>query len=69
MSNVSELTLNTTDSDTSGISDAVHQHKLWIDGAWAESDGGSTITVENPATGAMIAQVTDANRADVDKAV
>jgi betaine-aldehyde dehydrogenase len=45
------------------------QHKLWIDGAWAESDGGGEMAVENPATGAVIAHVTDASRADVDRAV
>ena len=43
--------------------------KLWIDGAWAASNGGGVMTVENPATGEAIAQVTDASRTDVDKAV
>ncbi|HWQ13393.1 MAG TPA: gamma-aminobutyraldehyde dehydrogenase [Roseiflexaceae bacterium] len=45
------------------------EHKLWIDGAWAESRGGGTMAVENPATGEPIAEVVDASRADVDAAV
>lgn len=45
------------------------QHKLWIDGQWADTTGGSLMTVENPATGAPLAQVLDASRADVDRAV
>ena len=42
---------------------------LWINGAWAATDGGAVMSIENPATGAVIAEVTDASRADVDKAV
>src|SRR3990172_5675195 len=44
-------------------------YKLWIDGAWQESNGGRTMTIENPATGETIAEVIDASRADVDRAV
>ncbi len=43
-------------------------HKLWINGAWVESDGGQ-VPIENPATGEVIAHVADASRADVDAAV
>ncbi len=43
--------------------------KLWIDGAWADSQGGALTSIENPATGEMIAQVVDASAADVDRAV
>ena len=43
-------------------------HRLWINGAWAESSGGR-MAIENPATGATIAEVADASRADVDAAV
>jgi betaine-aldehyde dehydrogenase len=45
------------------------QHKLWINGAWSESDGGSSMAIENPATGEQIAEVVDGSRADVDRAV
>jgi betaine-aldehyde dehydrogenase len=45
------------------------EHKLWIDGRWADSRDGGQMAVENPATGETIAQVVDAGRADVDAAV
>ena len=44
-------------------------YKLWIDGRWADSNGGSTMAVENPANRQKIATVVDASRADVDAAV
>jgi len=44
-------------------------YKLWINGAWQDSDGGKIVDLENPATEATIAQVTEATRADVDRAV
>ena len=44
-------------------------YKLWINGRWADSDGGAVMNIENPATGEMIAQVVDGSRADVDRAV
>lgn len=45
------------------------QYKLWIDGQWVDSNGGAVMSIENPATGAKIAEVVDASRADVDRAV
>jgi betaine-aldehyde dehydrogenase len=45
------------------------EHKLWIDGKWVESQGGGKMAVENPATGAKIAEVVDASPADVNLAV
>ncbi len=44
-------------------------YKLWIDGKWVNSQGGGTITVENPATGKKIAEVVDASPEDVNRAV
>ncbi|HEX9372978.1 MAG TPA: gamma-aminobutyraldehyde dehydrogenase [Roseiflexaceae bacterium] len=44
------------------------EHKLWIDGAWSDGTGGRT-SIENPATGEQIAEVADASREDVDRAV
>ena len=44
-------------------------YKLWIDGQWVDSQGGTMMAVENPATGEQIAEVVDASRADVDRAV
>ncbi len=44
-------------------------YKLWINGDWADSHGGGMTTIENPATGEKLAEVVDASRADVDRAV
>jgi betaine-aldehyde dehydrogenase len=45
------------------------EYRLWIDGAWADSVGGERMVIGNPATGEQIAEVVDASRADVDRAV
>src|SRR5690349_16349590 len=44
-------------------------YKLWIDGQWADSKGGKTLSIEDPATGKTLAEVVDASSADVDRAV
>ena len=44
-------------------------YKLWIDGQWQDTQGGKTMAIENPATGETIAEVFDASREDVDRAV
>jgi betaine-aldehyde dehydrogenase len=43
--------------------------RLWIDGQWADTQGGGVTSVENPATGEIVDEVTEASRADVDRAV
>jgi betaine-aldehyde dehydrogenase len=43
--------------------------KLWIDGAWTEPAEGGTTELENPATGEVVDEVSEASRADVDRAV
>lgn len=45
------------------------EHKLWIDGKWEDTKGGKMMAIEDPATGKEIAQVVDASREDVDRAV
>lgn len=45
------------------------QNRLWIDGQWTDSKGGGRTAIENPATGETIAEVADASREDVDRAV
>lgn len=45
------------------------EHKLWIDGKWEDTKGGKVMAVENPATGKKFAEVIDASREDVDRAV
>ncbi len=44
-------------------------YKLWIGGQWVDSQGGKRMSVENPVNGAIIAEVVDASREDVDRAV
>jgi len=43
--------------------------RLWINGNWADSKGGTKMDIINPATGESIASVWDASAADVDRAV
>ena len=44
-------------------------YKLWIDGKWEDTQGGSMMSIEDPTTGKKIADVVDAGRQDVDRAV
>ena len=44
-------------------------YKLWIDGKWQDTQGGNVMSIEDPTTGEEIAEVIDASRADVDRAV
>jgi betaine-aldehyde dehydrogenase len=44
-------------------------YKLWIDGKWEDTQGGSVMSIEDPTTGKEIAEVIDASRTDVDRAV
>jgi betaine-aldehyde dehydrogenase len=44
-------------------------YKLWIDGQWQDTQAGRMMPIENPATGETIAEVVDASREDVDRAV
>jgi phenylacetaldehyde dehydrogenase len=46
-----------------------HAPRLLIGGEWIESVSGKTIPVVDPATGAQVAVIADANAVDVDKAV
>ncbi len=44
-------------------------YKLWIDGRWEDTKGGGIMSIEDPTTGKEIAEVIDASREDVDRAV
>ncbi|HEY3473401.1 MAG TPA: aldehyde dehydrogenase family protein, partial [Anaerolineales bacterium] len=44
-------------------------YRLWIDGQWQDTQGGSMMSIENPTTGQEITQVINASRDDVDRAV
>ncbi|HEY4000873.1 MAG TPA: gamma-aminobutyraldehyde dehydrogenase [Candidatus Xenobia bacterium] len=48
---------------------ATKQHQLFIDGAWKDSQGGSTAEVLNPATEEVLATVYKASEKDVEAAV
>jgi betaine-aldehyde dehydrogenase len=44
-------------------------YRLWINGEWTDSEGGGRTAIENPATGETVAEVVEASRADVGRAV
>ncbi len=45
------------------------KYQLFIDGKWVDAESGKTFSTPNPATGETLAEVAEADRADVDKAV
>ncbi len=45
------------------------KYQLFIDGKWVDAESGKTFTTPNPATGETLAEVAEADKADVDKAV
>jgi aldehyde dehydrogenase (NAD+) len=50
-------------------SDTPRKYQLFIDGKWVDAESGKTFETPNPATGATLAEVAEADKADVDKAV
>src|SRR4051812_2635552 len=44
-------------------------YKLFIDGQWVDSDSGKTFTTPNPATGEPLAEISEGDKSDIDKAV
>ncbi len=45
------------------------KYQLFIDGQWVDAESGKTFTTPNPATGQTLAEVAEADKADIDKAV
>lgn len=45
------------------------KYQLFIDGKWVDAESGKTFSTPNPATGETLAEVAEADKADVDKAV
>jgi len=45
------------------------KYQLFIDGQWVDAVSGKTFTTPNPATGENLAEVSEADKADIDKAV
>jgi acyl-CoA reductase-like NAD-dependent aldehyde dehydrogenase len=50
-------------------SDTPRKYQLFIDGKWVDAESGKTFETPNPATGETLAEVAEADKADVDKAV
>src|SRR3569832_621502 len=53
----------------SSASVASKKYQLFIDGQWVDSESGKTFKTPNPATGDTLAEVAEADKADIDKAV
>jgi betaine-aldehyde dehydrogenase len=53
----------------SGVKAEVRTYQMLIDGEWVDSAGKKTFPVYDPSTEEVIAQVPDANKEDVDRAV
>src|SRR3569832_329055 len=53
----------------SSASVASKKYQLFIDGQWVDSESGKTFKTPNPATGDTLAEVPEADKADIDKAV
>jgi betaine-aldehyde dehydrogenase len=45
------------------------KYKLFIDGQWVDAESGKTFTTPNPATGQTLAELAEADEADINKAV
>ena len=45
------------------------KYQLFIDGKWVDAESGKTFLTPNPATGEALAEVAEADKADIDKAV
>jgi betaine-aldehyde dehydrogenase len=45
------------------------KYQLFIDGQWVDAESGKTFETPNPATGQTLAEVAEADKADIDKAV
>jgi len=45
------------------------KYQLFIDGQWIDAESGKTFSTPNPATGETFADVAEADKADIDKAV
>jgi betaine-aldehyde dehydrogenase len=50
-------------------SDTPRKYQLFIDGKWVDAESGKTFKTPNPATGHALAEVAEADKADIDKAV
>ncbi len=56
-------------SSTQTASETTLKYQLFIDGKWVDAESGKTFSTPNPATGKTHAEIAEADKADVDKAV
>ena len=63
------MTTATAPSKATASHVKVRQTRMLIDGKWVDSASGKTFATINPATGDVIANVAEGDKADVDKAV
>ena len=54
---------------SSATTATTRKYQLFIDGQWVDSDSGKTFNTPNPATGETLAEIAEADKSDVDKAV
>jgi betaine-aldehyde dehydrogenase len=56
-------------SSSQTASESPRRYQLFIDGQWVDAESGKTFATPNPSTGQTLAEVAEADKADVDKAV
>jgi betaine-aldehyde dehydrogenase len=56
-------------SSAQALSETPRRYQLFIDGKFVDAESGKTFTTPNPATGETLAEVAEADKADIDKAV
>ncbi|MCA1567064.1 MAG: betaine-aldehyde dehydrogenase [Acidobacteria bacterium] len=56
-------------SSSQTASESPRRYQLFIDGQWVDAESGKTFATPNPSTGETLAEVAEADKADVDKAV
>src|SRR6202165_2814591 len=56
-------------SSAQPVANAPRKYQLMIDGQWIDAESGKTFTTPNPSTGETLAEVAEADKADIDKAV
>jgi len=56
-------------SSSQAASESPRRYQLFIDGQWVDAESGKTFATPNPSTGETLAEVAEADKADVDKAV
>src|SRR5436190_3974100 len=56
-------------SSAQQVEDTTKNYQLFIDGKWVDAESGKTFSTPNPATGELLAEVAEADKVDIDKAV